>query len=252
MRRKILLFASLSSFLILTACAGQPSLSPTPTPPISTPMQFIGILPTSTTPQLPSPTPTGVPLPASTAVVYQIIRATIDIDALNLRKGPGFLFAELDVYAKGQKVDVIAQEPDGDWLFVQTPDYKSGWMNAHYVIPEGSLANVPAIMPVGVLVIKGHVYTHNHQPASMIGVKIQPVGSSDTSLQDEANTNANGEWYAFLPATFEGNLTIVPDAYSPESSAANASGSLVGSFPPPQTITLPVSAATWIDFYLEP
>ena len=250
MRRLSVSIPAILLTLLLAACVGEPTVTPT-VQPTATTLPFIALIATATATPLPEQT-TAVPTPAPTVATYQITRATINIEALYLREGPGFLFDQYDVYPKGQKVDVIAQEPDGDWFFVQTADLNSGWMNKNYLDLEGSISNIPATMPLGVLVIKGHVYMPNHVPANKISVTIMPAGTNDTTRQDVANTNDRGEWYIFLPASFEGSWTIGPNGYSPESNATNGTGSLAGSFPEPQTITVPVSADTWIDFYMTP
>jgi len=251
MRRLSTFVLVVLSVVILSACAGQPTAAPTAQPTATT-LPFIGLIATATSTPNPLPAETVLPTALPTAVTYQVIRATINIDALYMREGPGFLFDQLDVYPKGQKVDVIAQEPDGDWVFVQTGDFMSGWMNTNYLDLQGSLSSVPAIIPVGLIMIKGHVYMAGHAPATRIGVAILPAESEDTALQDVANTNERGEWYIFLPPSFEGSWTIAPNAYSPESSAVNAAGNLIGTFPAPQTVSVPVPADTWIDFYLMP
>lgn len=87
----------------------------TPMPPTDTPIPSISAFMLLTdTPFLPSPTP----LPS----------AVISTQNANLRAGPGTVYATLGSYPQGTALVVTGKSEDGDWLQMEAPDGKAGWM----------------------------------------------------------------------------------------------------------------------------
>jgi hypothetical protein len=171
---------------------------------------------------------------------------------VNLRKGPGMLFDIRNGYGQGQTVLVLGQAPGGDWYQVQTADSLTGWMRSAILTLDGLAIDLPLIVPTEVLTIKGHVYSPGKNPASAIGVTLLEENSNDAAQRDVGNTNAFGEWYIYLPTSMARQWTLRADSYSCKSNAVNSACGLIGQFPQAQTVTLPLPADTWIDFYMLP
>jgi len=104
-----------------------PSLTPTD-PPAATPTS--------------EPTSTPIPTPAPDAVVLA--------EVLNLRGGPGTIYAKVGSLRKGDALQAVARTRAGDWLSVIAPDGKKGWVAANLVqlnIPRDQIplvTNIPA------------------------------------------------------------------------------------------------------------
>lgn len=231
--------------LLLSACAALPTPTPQPT---ATTNPILALLAASAT-SIPTPTlPPNTPIPTP----YQPIQATITTDNLQLRQGPGLRFDPIGMYPQDQKVTVISQAPSGFWLQVQTADNQSGYMMTNYLTLDGYLFDVPVVQPDDVLTIKGHIYTPNGNPATKLGVTLLEANSDDVSQQDVGWTDDFGEWYVFLPAGLEGNWTVRVDSYNCRSNAVNTACNLIGHFPEPQTVTVPLAPDAWVDFQMLP
>ena len=162
------------------------------------------------------------------------------------------MFDILNSYAEGQSVMVLGQAPAGDWFQVEIKDGKIGWMRSAVLMLEGNAFDLPPIMPEGVLIIRGKVYTPNKNPASMVGVSLLENDSNTSPQMDVGNTNAFGEWYIYLPTSMAGEWTVRVDSYSCKRNTVNSVCDLIGQFPPAQTVTLPLPKDTWIDFEMLP
>jgi hypothetical protein len=86
----------------------------------------------------------------------------------------------------------------------------------------------------------------------MIGVSISRVMDPSPDLEDNSPTNANGEWYIYVPLGFKGDWVVGVNSYSPLSSAVDSAGNLIGKIPGAQLITLPLAADVSLEFALEP
>lgn len=229
--------------VLLAACSQQPVSSPTPQPAATSPL--IALLPAST----PSETTSGLLL-LPTPQLVDSLEAAVQANS-NIRSGPGALFAVIATFAQEQQVVVTRQAPGGNWFYVDNGD-QSGWVNMHLVMLSGDANQLRPIDPADVLVIKGHIYTPNGSPAYGVGVSLLRKLSNDTPQVDVAYSNDAGEWYLFLPPTETGTWVVRPDSYGCDSNAVNTGCSLIGHFPEPQQMTLPLPAGTWIDFTLLP
>jgi hypothetical protein len=110
-----------------------PSSTP---PPTLTPTS----LPTSTPP--PTPTPTSLPTPTPQP------DGVVNVEALNLRAGPGTAYDKEGLLRQGDELDVVARTAAGDWLTVIAPDGSEGWVSAVYVDLNISADNIPVATKV--------------------------------------------------------------------------------------------------------
>jgi hypothetical protein len=93
--------------------AGLSTATPQPTLPVVTPP------PTQALPASPTPTP----LPGG----------MVNVEALNVRAGPGTQYTKLGLLTKGEVIEVTARTAAGDWLAVSTDVVAHGWVSAAYV-----------------------------------------------------------------------------------------------------------------------
>ncbi len=231
---------------MLAGCGNvTPAALPTPTP---TYIPFI-LLPTQE-PTVQLPTITPQPGPTATSRPFDAIKATVNVENLKLRKGPGFMFDTVRTYDIGELVAILMREPGNNWVLVQTADNRSGWMNVNYLSFTEDMALLPVITVTGVQTIRGRVLRTDMAPATKIGVSIARVIDPGPDFQDQTMTNASGEWYLYLPLELRGDWVIGVNAYSPDSNAVDSSGNLVGGLPGAQKITLPLQADVSFEFAL--
>jgi hypothetical protein len=110
----------------------QPSAQPTTRPtaqPTVQPTPTITLQPVEN-----QPTPT---------VIEITTNASVGIDNLKLRVGPGFGYPSSRLLTKGQQLDVIGRSNDSRWLTVLLPDGSGGWLFASYVLMDLNIASLP-------------------------------------------------------------------------------------------------------------
>jgi dipeptidyl aminopeptidase/acylaminoacyl peptidase len=92
----------------------------------------------------PTPTPTPLPTPV-------LVTATVQVDRLNVRSGPGTDFPRIATGLRGESLVVLDQVDECAWIQVQTPDGTEGWVagGAQFVALSAECAEVgqPAIVP---------------------------------------------------------------------------------------------------------
>ncbi len=233
---------------LLAGCSqATPAALPTPTP---TYLPLI-LLPTQApTAQLPTVTP--LPVPTATASAFVPIDAEVVYDNYQLREGPGRMFGVVARYDTGERVTLLARERGDNWVLVQTVDNQSGWMNLVGLNFIGDISPLPMMAVTNAQVLHGRVWSVDKTPATKIGVSISREVNPDPNWQDDSPTNVNGEWYIYVPLGLKGTWVVGPNSYSPQSSAVNSAGSLIGKLPGAQLITLPLAADVSIEFALEP
>ena len=144
--------------LSLSACSLDaltgPTATPTPSdtpPPTATPTDTATSPPTDTpsptatdTPSL-TPRPSHTPTPTATPTVMAVVNAR---QRINVRNGPGIVFAAVDSLAPGDEVLFIGQNEDGSWYQVRLEDGADGWVSASLLRIEGE-APAPASNETG-------------------------------------------------------------------------------------------------------
>ncbi|MFA5837877.1 MAG: SH3 domain-containing protein [Bellilinea sp.] len=187
----------LITLLVLAACS--PS---TPAPvAVTQTLEASPVLPATWTP---SPPPTETPQPSATP--FQPFEAKALADNLNLRANPGYLFDVLQMLAKDTPFQVIAKSPGGEWIYVELADRKTGWLFAQLIATDQDLQQAPIREPEDVQLITGTVKEANGQPINGIQFMIQGAGTS--APRTDALTDANGIFYAFLPAASAGKWYV--------------------------------------------
>jgi uncharacterized protein YgiM (DUF1202 family) len=181
--------------LTLSACSkSASSAEPTATGTALTPGAF---------PSLPALTPTvsASPTPFTPFTVKP------GVDNLNVRNNPGYLFDALMVAQQTDTLTVLGKAPGGEWINIQTADGVEGWVFAELLKSDVNLEQVPVREPKDVLLIKGRVLDATGAPIQGAGFDVKQ-GTEADALNNAVVTDANGEFYSFLPSTSSGTWTV--------------------------------------------
>jgi SH3-like domain-containing protein len=171
-------------------------LPPTETQPIS---------PTQT----PSVTPTETAFPTPTTFVP--FTASVWADNVNVRTNPGYLFPAVRLLAKGTNLTILGKAPGGEWMFARTPVGTSGWVFTQLLESSIDLQSVPIIEPQDVQLIKGRVTDSSGIPIQGVGFAVVQ-GAGDKAPANIVLTDANGEFFSFMPENARGEWTVTYNA----------------------------------------
>lgn len=152
MRRRQLICFMLIMAIAMTGCglaptADAPTVTPTQ-PSTSTPTPSPTATPTRTPrpTATPRPTRTPTPLPTATPTPPPPPQASIQVEALNVREGPGTVYTVLTQAAAGETLLVTGRAAGLPWIKVQLADARDAWISAK---PEHIQLNVdPASLPI--------------------------------------------------------------------------------------------------------
>jgi SH3-like domain-containing protein len=193
--------------LIVTGCAkADPGATPTATAPILA-TNLPGIFPT---------------LPAATAVSgasptpFTSFTAKPAVDTLKVRVNPGYMFVALMLVNKTDTVTVLGTAPGHEWTFIKTEDGTEGWVFTQLLESSIDLKQIPLHEPKDVQFIKGRVTDANGTPISGVAFAAG-VGVQDASSANTASTDANGEFYFFIPSNESGTWNVSYTAIACES-----------------------------------
>jgi hypothetical protein len=199
--------------------------------------------------ETPQPTATKTPAPTATATPYQPFKAEVMVDGLLLRSGPGFLHEAYWTYPEGEIVEVLGRAPGWSWVYVHTSNKLLGWMKLELLDPEMSFYYAPEIIPEGFVIVKGHMYTPNGNPASHITLSLMPKDGQPAD-SDAATTDALGQFYFFLPKGSRGIWTLTANAYGCESNAVTSACNLIGQFPSSLEIDVQSASEVWYNLQM--
>jgi uncharacterized protein YgiM (DUF1202 family) len=85
--------------------------------------------------------------PVATANLKAITTATVQSEALHMRKGAGGSFEKVATLAQNEKVSILAVNPPKDWVLVERANQQQGWVDLGFLALAGSLADAPVISP---------------------------------------------------------------------------------------------------------
>ena len=153
--------------------------------------------------------PTLPPVVTPTAVLSPFVPFYVKTWADNviLRADPGYLFTPRTTLKKGTSLLLLGRSPGGEWFFVQIPDSRAGWVFAQLVDVQGDLNSAPIIQPADAQLVRGRVVDDNGQPISGIQFSLVQGGGVHPPRND-AMTDDNGNFYAFMPLTASGQWTV--------------------------------------------
>jgi hypothetical protein len=141
--------------LFLTACAAPLAARPPEVVPSLSRETVVApaVSPTQTPAAAPQPLPTeeAAPLiPATGAEETEPDQAaSVDVDGLNLRVGPGLNHRILGVLSLGAQVQVQGRSVDGEWIAVRLADGTDGWLFGAFLKSEVDFANLPVLEAYG-------------------------------------------------------------------------------------------------------
>ncbi len=69
--------------------------------------------------------------------------ATVTSYGLNVRTGPGPQYARITAVSRGTVLVMLARNPAADWVRVQLPDARIGWVSVYFIAPSVPVANLP-------------------------------------------------------------------------------------------------------------
>ncbi|MFH1907927.1 MAG: SH3 domain-containing protein [Chloroflexota bacterium] len=200
-------------------------------PPTLTPIPTLTSTPTLT----PSPTP------------FAPFNVTAMVDNLNIRTNPGYLFPVIRMYKQGTVFTVLGKAPGGEWFYVRAPENIEGWVFGMLLESDEDLQAAPVSEPKDVQVIRGRVTDAQGTPIRGIGFAIVQ-GTGERPPRNDAVTDANGEFFAFMPVTASGMWTVAFATIACKSNVwkddhcANYKDEYTGTVEPASmSVTLPVS-----------
>jgi hypothetical protein len=201
MKIRILLLTILPTF-ILSACA-LAAASPTPTATVRP-------LPTATETAIPpTPTPTQTITPTNTPTATPFVPYNVVVaahDSVNVREGPGYLFAVLRAAKPGTKLLLLGRAPGGEWFYVKVNDFVSGWVFGMLLAPDPDRQSAPIIEPTDVNLIRGRVRDSAGTPIR--GVVFNVVQRGKPFNSNPVVTDSAGMFYAYFPTWAVGWWTV--------------------------------------------
>jgi uncharacterized protein YraI len=129
------------AIVVMRSVMSQLPLTPTPTATITH-------APTHTPTSTATHTPTSTPIATPTSTSTPKPDAVVNVEALNLRSGPGAEYDILGALKQGDVLKVTGKDPAGNWLKVVTSGEKEGWVAAwlleiNLALAEVAMAQVP-------------------------------------------------------------------------------------------------------------
>jgi hypothetical protein len=192
----------------------------------------------------PMPAATSTPLPFVPFVV------TTWADNVVLHDNPGHLAPKLGILADNSPLTVLGRTPGGEWLMVTTADNRLGWVFDTLVESAGPATNTaPLVDPTGVMMILGRLTDAGGGPVTGVQFSVLQAGISEERRTD-AMTDAEGVFYAFVPADSTGSWWVEYTAISCESNIMDATCSNWTGEPDPKGmyVQLPGGAHTPLQF----
>jgi hypothetical protein len=182
-------------------------------PDTVTPSATVTLTPTITLTVEPSQTPTPKP--------FTPFYISSEVDHLNVRVNPGRLFNTFENVKQGTRFLVLGQSPGGEWVYVENMAQKRGWIFLELASSKTQIKDAPIISPTKVQLVKGQLKDSKGTPIS--GIQFALVkGSGNNAPRNDAVTDENGEFFAFMPEDASGEWTISYTAYSCTSNTVDA------------------------------
>jgi uncharacterized protein YgiM (DUF1202 family) len=201
-------------------------------------------------PSLPALTPAvgGSPTPFTSFTVKP------GVDNLNVRTNPGYLFDVLMVVQQTDSLTVLGKAPGAEWINIQSANGVEGWVFAELLKSDVDLEQVPVREPKDVLLVKGRVLDAAGTPIQGVEFEVKQGTEADAAT-NMVITDANGDFYSFLPAASSGTWTVSQKAIAcksnvwSDSTCTTYKAGYTGTVnPQTSTVSLPQSsplAFTW-------
>ncbi len=157
------------------------------------------------------PGTTATPLPSSpTPVNPTYATGVVNTGALNVRSGPGVQFSVKTAVYFGDIVVLLGRNADATWVYIQTTNAVTGWVNQRYLTPSVPISSLPVVdasvstptpLPPGVTPL----------PTVIPPTPVTPVPTTipNTAIVNTAHLNVRsgpGVGYVRVTAVDNGNL----------------------------------------------
>lgn len=192
--------------ILSLACSSQVTVYETSSPPnVETLVSGTLVVLTENAPIVTNtPLPTATPIPASpTLDEFGEVYVYTTVENVNLRTNPGLLFTVSRVMAQNTKLRLLGRSAGGEWLYVMNTENISGWVNTNVVLGAYDGPPPPIVEPTNVLLVTGTLMTELGTPVSGVGFAVY-----QGSRRTDAVTNADGQFYAYLPANMSSTWTV--------------------------------------------
>ncbi|MDD2922645.1 MAG: SH3 domain-containing protein [Anaerolineales bacterium] len=161
---------------------------------------------------------------------------------VNLRVNPGRLFKVSRVLPEGTKLQTIGIAHGGGWLNVVNDEGIVGWVGVDFVSSGFDEPPLPLVAPKDVQMVTGKVVDENNNPVTGVGFAVM-----QNDQREDAHTDINGMFYAYLPLKFSGAWTVEFVSVNCKSNTMDANCKCLGGacgkpYPQSYSITLPMSA----------
>jgi hypothetical protein len=244
---------SILAILVLSGCTlFSPIETPTQIPlqdqpatdlPPATPTPAASETPAETSTPTETPVPPATPSPAP----FVPFEATIIVDNVNLRSNPGYLFSVLRILHVNDTVLVLGKSLGNEWFLVQMNNFVTGWVFHQLVETAGNIDLLPIYQPSNTQLITGRVVNEQGTPISGLQFAfVQGTGASEQ--RNDAMTNADGIFYAFMPSNYSGEWTV---SYVAIACTSNVMDSDCNEIPGMGTTVDPVSAQVTLPYSQE-
>ena len=215
----------------------------------ATPVPTLPPVPTQTPTPVPPTVPPTAPASPSPTLALTTVQAKVEVTSIVLRAGPSTLHSKLALYSQGTSVTVLGKAMGDDWVLVETPDGKTGWMSIVF-LSEFDVRDIPVSPPTESLVISGRVVDTSDAPIDRINVAVWQDTTSSQSRTD-ANSGQDGTFYAYLPEGSQGDWNVGVVGIGCTSRIVDADCKYMGSFIPP-TVTIQVPQTEPVTFVYDP
>ena len=198
------LFAFAIVLSLLVSCTASKTSAPTEEALEVTPLALTSTPETEATPL---PTLQSAPVISAVSTPYVPFYVVTSVDNLVLRANPGSLFEAKTTIPNATQLLVLGRAPGSEWLFVQTPLERTGWVFSQFVTSENDLILVPFMQPADLQLIRGRVLDENGKP--VMGIQFAVVqAKAGSPPRIDSITDETGTFYAFLPVNTTGTWEI--------------------------------------------
>ncbi len=196
----------------------------------------------------PATTAEATLLPETSATAYVPFTINSFVDGLNVRTNPGYLFPIRGMVQSDTPLTVLGRSPGDEWFYIQTPDKINGWVFNKLFSEDERLLQAPLVEPGEVQIVRGLLLDAAGKPVNGVQFALTQ-GAGNNAPRNDANTDENGVFLAFMPLNTSGQWMVSYVAISCDSNVMDANCVSNGTvFPTSREINLPseeVLTFTW-------
>jgi hypothetical protein len=170
----------------------------------------------------PLPSASATPMPGPTATAYAPFSISPFTDNVKLRTNPGYLFPASILVHSNTTLLVYGRSAGNEWIYVEAPGAYHGWVFAKLLNEDERMLQAPLVEPGEVQILRGRITDQAGRPVSGVQFAITQGGGSNP-LRNDAVTDANGEFTAFMPLDSSGTWTVAYEAINCDSNQMDES-----------------------------